>query len=224
MLRKLTDDEVNNWVLDMETNCMYDNCLNIGKFDFGNKLFSLQSSFDYDIGHHKDYVDWYLFENREQLNEFTNTYCNYFNLTTKNFKIKDIKYFYWLTVTGKKRIDVSDENICKMKDCLRMIFNNDNYRRYHDVLYNIETGKYPDKPNLHCHCLIKFDSTNKNFDRDFKRCWLNFFKEEGHDFKMIRFSKKCEDIYTDKQNYLNNQDKSILHQNYMDLEILEHLE
>ena len=93
-----------------------------------------------------------------------------------------------------------------------------------EVLYNIETGKYPDKPNLHCHCLIKFDSTNKNFDRDFIRCWSNFFKEEGHDFKIKRFSKKCQNIYDDKKNYLNNQDKSILHQNYMDLEILEHLE
>jgi len=216
MLRKLNMNECDEWIkeFDKDNNDDYFNIPYIHMDD--NYLKYLDRRNIYYLLCDKD---------SDSLINYTKEYIEYFNLCSKNFKEKKIKFFYFLTVTGKSRIIVNNDTILKMKNCLKTIFNNDSYKRYHKVIYNIETGKYMDRPNLHCHCVIIFDSTNKNFKRDFSRCWLKYFKTDGIDFKMDSFNyPSCREIYEDKCNYLNNLDKSIEHQNYTDLKILEHVE
>jgi hypothetical protein len=217
MLRKLTTNETKQWINEFYKEFIMNKTKHeqILYFINGNKFFEWKKDL-YELLDDKDY---------DGLINYTEDYIKYFNLCKKNFKLKKIKFFYFLTVTGKNRIIVNDDNIAKMKNCLKLIFNNDNYKRYYKVLYNIETGKYEDNPNLHTHAVIIFDSTNKNFKRDFTRTWNRFFKSDGIDFKMDSFSYlPCYDIYEDKCNYLKNVDKSVEHQNYLDLKILEHVE
>ncbi len=137
-------------------------------------------------------------------------------------KKKHRKFFYWVTCTGKIRIDDSKINIEKMHKFGLNIFNNNSYTRYYKCYWNIETGKYKDKPNLHIHALIIFDSTNKNFKRDFVNAFKKIFN--NYDYKENRFGTKLTEIFQDKYEYLKNDNKSVLHQNYRDLDIFECVE
>lgn len=146
-------------------------------------------------------------------------FCEWFNKPKP--VIRDNFYFY--TFTGSEKIPDTDENIEKMKNICNNIFNNENWKRFRCVHYNIECGKHQDDSNLHIHALIDFEKTNKNFERDFTRCWTKEFKSFGLDFKKggkQHFKgKNVNHIWDDKLAYLRNDDKSILHQNYRDLGI-----
>ena len=78
------------------------------------------------------------------------------------------------------------------------------------------------------HALVVFDKTNKNFDRDFIRLWNNKFKNYGINFshkgKQHFKGKDVVNIYKDKCDYFINHKKSVLHENFVDIGILEHLE
>ena len=115
-----------------------------------------------------------------------------------------------------------------MRHICTTIFNNEKFIRFKEIAYNIETGKHEENPNLHIHALIDFNKSNKNFDRDFKGVWMKEFKDYGIDFKkggkQLFKGKNVNDVWYDKLAYLRNDEKSILHQNYRDLEIFEHLE
>lgn len=165
--------------------------------------------------------------------------CNYWFYTGWNnpklfyiwFNRKEKKKherFYFYTFTGNKRIPDTSDNIEKMKHICDTIFNNEKFIRFKEIAYNIETGKHEENSNLHIHALIDFNKTNKNFDRDFKGVWMKEFKDYGIDFnnggKQLFKGKNVNDIWYDKLTYLSNKDKSVLHQNYRDTGIFEHLE
>ncbi len=159
----------------------------------------------------------------EELEHHARLYCKFMKLNEKDFMNREIKFFYFLTATGKNKIIVNEENIGKMYKLNKNIFNNDNYKRFHKVYWNIETGKNEQDSNLHTHALIVFDKTNKNFERDYKNNFKKAFENIDLDIKKFGW-RGNQDIYEDKLNYLKNVEKSILHKNYKDLEIFEYLE
>lgn len=167
------------------------------------------------------------------ISKFKKEYCEFYDI--KYIQEKPLKCFYWLTLTGKDRIPDTPDNIDKMYEFGKTLFNNNKYKRFYKVIWNIETGKHKDNPNLHLHALIIFEKSNKNFHTtkmkgrsDVKSIWNKYFKSYGLDlgkdsYQIFR-GKNIDEIYKDKKEYLSNKDKSILHQNYRDLEILEHVE
>jgi len=167
------------------------------------------------------------------MDQFKKEYCEFYDI--KYIQEKPLKCFYWLTLTGKDRIPDTQDNIDKMYEFGKTLFNNNKYKRFYKVIWNIETGKYKENPNLHLHALIIFEKSNKNFHTtkmkgrsDVKSIWNKYFKSYGLDlgkdsYQIFR-GKNIDEIYKDKKEYLTNKDKSILHQNYRDLEILEHVE
>lgn len=134
--------------------------------------------------------------------------------------------FYWYSITGDSRIPAIDENINKMILIGKKLFNNDTWIRYKDVYWNVETGKDENNSNLHIHALIDFDKSNKSFDRDLIRIWKKEFKNYGINIKgkgkQHYRGSAVHEIWDDKLKYLTNDSKSILHNNYKDLNILEH--
>lgn len=151
-------------------------------------------------------------------------FCKWFNKPMPI--VRDRFYFY--TFTGVQRIEDNQENIDRLHNIAKDIFNNNSWKRYKDVCFNIECGKHVDNSNLHIHALIDFEKSNKNFERDFHNRWMKDFKGYGLDFKkggkQFYKGKNVNDIWYDKLSYLRNDDKSILHQNYRDLGIFEHVE
>ena len=115
-----------------------------------------------------------------------------------------------------------------MTDICKEIFNNDKWKRFTSVKWCIETGKHKENPNLHVHALIVFDKSNKNFERDYIRLWNKYFKNYGINFKgsgKQHFKgKDVVTIYKDKCDYFVNHKKSVLHENFIDLNILECVE
>lgn len=175
--------------------------------------------FKYSIEHINEIECWECIENARM------TWCRYYKKDYNEYLIKDKQpNFYWVTITGKKRIEDNHDTFRKMKSFCEDLYSNDSYKRFEKVIYNIETGKHEDNPNLHTHALIIFENSTKNFKRDCISRFNKYFKEYGIDIDMKRFAIHLEKIYNDKLNYLNNKDKSILHQNYRDLEILEVVE
>lgn len=150
------------------------------------------------------------------------SWCQWYNLSTNDFIEKLNKKFYFLTITGKDRIPDNEDMICKMEHFSNDIFNNDRYERFVKVIWNIEVGKHKDKPNLHLHAVIVFKESTKNFIRDCKSRFLKYFKIYGVDILMKPYTI-AGSYYNDKVDYLRNKDKSILHQNYRDLDILMEL-
>ena len=149
-------------------------------------------------------------------------------------KPKPLKMFYWLTLTGKDRIPDTPDTLKSMLEFGNALFNNNNYKRFNKVYWNIETGKHQDRPNLHLHALIVFENTSKNFHSlkpkgrsDVRTLWNNYFKQYGLDIGKDSYvffkGKNIQQIYDDKLSYLQNNEKSILHKNYRDLEILNFL-
>lgn len=159
----------------------------------------------------------------DELCHHTKLYCQFKGLCIKEFEKREIKFFYFMTATGKDRILESECTIGDMYKLNKKIFNNDCYKRFYKVYWNIETGKNSDNPNLHTHALIIFDKTNKNFDRDYKNLFRKAFGNIDLDLQKFGW-RGNQEIYEDKLNYLKNKDKSILHKNYKDLEIFEYLE
>jgi hypothetical protein len=149
-------------------------------------------------------------------------YNEFYGTNHQPIKSKKRRFFYWITITGKKRIEVNDDSVFKMHQFGLNIFNNNSYKRYYKVHWNVETGKYIDKSNLHIHALIVFESNNKNFKRDFCNAFKKIFKD--YDYNESRFGMIQTEIFKDKLGYLKNENKSVLHKNYKDLKIYEHLE
>ena len=150
------------------------------------------------------------------------SWCVYYNLKCADYLHKQIKNFYFLTITGDKRIPENPDNISKMLEFGDCIFSNDNYKRYERVVWNIETGKHEDNPNLHLHAVIVFTQSTKNFVRDCRTRWAKSFKKYGSNILNKSYTIKGPYLQ-DKLDYLNNKDKSILHMNYKDLGILREL-
>lgn len=217
---ELNTNEVNNWIDD------YYNKYVRGKTEHEFFMATVEDPFFSKYVWLKGAL-WKLLHNKDcdTIRPLRKEWCDFYMDNKDNYKRKVVKYFYFFTATGKDRIDVNDENICKMYELNKKLFNNDNYKRFHKVCWNIETGKHEDRPNLHTHALIVFDSTNKNFKRDYSNSFKKVFKKEGVDIdiKMFGFLGN-QGIYQDKLEYLQNVKKSILHKNYKDLEILEYLE
>ena len=62
---------------------------------------------------------WHLLsdKNVEELKSCARYYCDWYKLNYKDYKLKIIKYFYFLTATGgKNKILVNDSNIKHMYD------------------------------------------------------------------------------------------------------------
>lgn len=175
--------------------------------------------FKYAIEHINEIECWNCIENARM------TWCRYYKKSSSDYMIKDKQpNFYWVTITGKKRIEDNKDTILKMRSFCEDVYSNESYKRFEKVTYNIETGKHEDNANIHTHALIIFEHSTKNFKRDCISRFNKYFKEYGIDIDMKRFAIHLDKIYNDKLNYLNNVDKSILHQNYRDLEILEVVE
>ena len=97
----------------------------------------------------------------------------------------------------------------------------------------IESGKYEDNPNYHAHLLFTFNNAglSKNFKRDCCRAFARKFKGFQIDWrskngvgwynKIIRSTNnsKFKEILEDKKNYFLNIEKSVLHENFTDLNI-----
>lgn len=159
----------------------------------------------------------------DELQHHARLYCKFMKLDEKDFRNREIKFFYFLTATGKDKILVNESNIGYMYKVNKKIFNNETYKRFHKVYWNIETGKNPDDSNLHTHALFIFDKTNKNFERDYKSVFKKAFG--SIDLQIQKFGwKGNKEIWDDKLNYLKNEGKSILHKNYKNLEIFEIIE
>lgn len=167
------------------------------------------------------------------ISKFKKEYCEFYDI--KYVQERPLKRFYFLTLTGKDRIPDTQDNIDKMYEYGKTLFNNNNYKRFYKVVWNIETGKYKEKPNLHLHALIIFEKSNKNFHTlkmkgrsDVRSLWNRYFKSYGLDLGKDSYElwqgKDVEDQWKNRYDYLHNKDKSILHKNYRDLEILEHVE
>ncbi len=213
--RHLSVDEITKWKYDYNE---LNTCEYIGEWD-------LKAVFCMDTFSKVRFLkDLFLENDIKELKYHGKLYCKFYKIDYKDFKIKVIKYFYFLTATGGKgKIRVNDNNIKNMYDMNKKIFTNEIYKRFHSVIWNIETGKKIDDSNLHTHALITFDSTNKNFERDYSGSFKKLFK--SIDLQIQKFGMNGnEEIYNDKLGYLKNEGKSILHKNYKDLEIFEHLE
>ena len=156
------------------------------------------------------------------IDHWVSIYNDFYGVNIPVARTKKRKFFYFMTMTGKKRIVDNPRNIKLMHNFGLNIFNNNIYKRFYKVDWNVETGKHIDKSNVHIHALIIFDTTNKNFKRDFCNSFKKIFGM--YDYKEDRFVMKLTDIYRDKYEYLHNKDKSVLHKNYRDTGILEHLE
>lgn len=150
-------------------------------------------------------------------------YMKIFKINSREFFQPRRKYFYWITITGKSRIDVNDDNVKAMYTLFKEFYTNEKWVRYHNVIWNIESGKHPEKPNLHHHALIIFNTTNKNFKRDISSRFKKAFGSVDYDEHYFTSAFQM-DIWNEKRLYLNNTDKSVEHQNYEDLKILEILE
>lgn len=218
MYRKLSGNEVKDWVnkfyahkIALEDNWFDDEWMNKTVFcidDFGKC--KLIRELMYDL-------------NFEELEHHARLYCQFIGGNEDDYKNREIKYFYSMTATGKNKLLVNESNIGCMYKVNKKVFNNDDWRRFFRVYWNMETGKNPDEPNLHTHALIIFDKTNKNFLRDYGNTFKKAFGSVDIDMKKFGWRGNNE-IYEDKLNYLKNVGKSILHKNYKDLEIFEHLE
>lgn len=171
-----------------------------------------------------------------KLSNYPYKYCIHWNQQVELFYYKwfdkpkpiEVKSFYFYTFTGDKKIPFCEKNVNDMKYIGNSIFSNESWKRYKCVDWCIESGKHSDEPNLHLHALIVFDKTNKNFERDFVRLWNNKFKNYGINFKgkgKQHFKgKDVVNIYKDKCDYFINHKKSVLHENFVDIDILEHIE
>lgn len=156
-------------------------------------------------------------------------FCRFYDI--EYIPEKKLKRFYFLTLTGKDRIPDTSDNIDKMTAFGKTLFSNENYKRFHNVKWNIETGKHKENPNLHIHAVIWFENSNKNFHSlkpkgrsDVRNNWLQYFKQYGLDYGKDSYQSfsgsKVKEIFDDKCDYLTNKDKCILHKNYRDLQIL----
>lgn len=150
-------------------------------------------------------------------------YMTIFNINDKKMFQPQRRYFYWITITGKTRIDVNDVTVKQMYTFFKEFYTNEKWQRYHKMIWNIETGKDPDKPNLHHHALIVFNTTSKNFKRDISNKFKKIFKSVDYNESYFTMVSQG-DIYKDKKDYLLNDEKSVCHQNYKDLKVLEILE
>ena len=218
MYRKLSGNEVKDFI-----NNFYKLKVELGDNWYDNEWMNLTLFCINDFGKCK-YLREIIYDlDFDEIEHHARLYCKFMKLNEKDFMNREIKFFYFLTATGKDKIKVNEENIGKMYKLNKNIFNNDHYKRFHKVYWNIETGKNINDSNLHTHALIIFDKTNKNFERDYKS---NFKKAFGNiDLDIQKFGwRGNKEIYDDKYNYLKNIGKSILHKNYEDLEIFEYVE
>lgn len=129
-----------------------------------------------------------------------------------------IKGYVFYTLVPEERLDLSDHNLFM---CDIFIQNLDTTGV--DEMYWVwESGKYPDKPNLHLHLLVKFTKKSNNFARTLKIEWSKTFKGssidwrnkkgKGLDFKLCNTLK----IQSDKIDYMENTMKGT-HENFTDL-------
>lgn len=165
-----------------------------------------------------------IFRNNRELSLSKKEYKMFYGEEMPDFPKKP-KSFYWVTITGKDRIPDNEEMIENMEIFGSKIFQNLKFERFSKVIWNIETGKYPDKPNLHLHAVVIFKKSAKNFKRDAMSLWKRTFPDYDVDYHQTIFNKckNLENILKDKINYMNNVDKSILHENYRDLGIKNEL-
>lgn len=218
MFRKLTNNECKEWINDFYLKYKSNGDHEYYMLSVNDKFFQINilgKGLLCDLINNKDI---------EELKFCTHEYCKWYGYNIKDYRLRIIKYFYFLTASGgKQKILVNESNLDIMYKLNKKIFTNEIYKRFHKVYWNIETGKKINDPNLHTHALIIFDSTNKNFDRDYRN---SFKKAFGNiDLQIQKFGWRGNiEIYEDKLSYLKNINKSILHKNYKDLEIFEHLE
>lgn len=226
MLRKLTNNECKQWINDYYRKYHE----KIDDHEFMTKYCLVEEFFKREM--FSSGPIWLLLEDKDidKLIDCADDYCNFYDINVNSMIIHEIKFFYHMTITSgpldkfKQLVD-SKENIDKMFKINSDVFANDDWVRFLRVYWNIETGKNKDKPNLHTHALIIFDKSNKNFERDYKRRWEKTFGKGNINILIQKFGwKGNQKIYNDKYDYLHNIEKSILHQNFRDLGILETLE
>ena len=127
------------------------------------------------------------------------------------------------TLCPLERLDISEDNINKAKDYINFLCTDlTGVRQIH---YVFESGKYKDKPNLHCHLLVKFyKGGSKNFSRQLKIKWSKVFIGSSLDYNIKGNvgvdSKACNTIIIqkDKLDYMENELKGS-HENFTDLKL-----
>ena len=170
MWRELTNNECKQWINDFYIKYKSDDDHSFYMKTLDDDFFNIQVLCKGPL--------WIMLseKNVEALQSCTRFYVDWYKLNYKDYKVKEIKYFYFLTASGgKQKILVNKSNINHMFDMNKKIFSNEIYKRFYRVYWNIETGKKEEDTNLHTHALIIFHSTNKNFDRDYRGCFKKIF-------------------------------------------------
>lgn len=133
-----------------------------------------------------------------------------------------IKFF---SCVPKHRIGVSEGEVKKLQEFLKKFVNEKYFFKY---AWCIESGKHPDKPNLHFHLLGHYnDNGIKNFrGRVLKDAWNKFYPDnplewnQGKRCGIHRVDCNCPKLISDKLKYFHNESKGS-HENFLDLDIYE---
>lgn len=133
-----------------------------------------------------------------------------------------IKFF---SCVPKNRISISEGEVEKMREFLKKNVSEKYFTKW---AYCIESGKHPDKPNLHFHLLGHYnDNGRKNFrGRVLREFWNKHYPNNPLEWKQgnrVGIDRKdCNDkqMIKDKLLYFHNESKGT-HTNFIDLEIYE---
>lgn len=131
-----------------------------------------------------------------------------------------IKFF---SCVPKNRIDISEGEVQKMKNFLEKNISEKYFKKF---AWNIESGKHPNKPNLHFHLLGDYNPNGqKNFrSRVLNDNWNKLYPnnplewKQGNRIGIDRKDCNNEEMIKDKLLYFHNESKGT-HMNFVDLEI-----
>lgn len=143
-------------------------------------------------------------------------------------KVEGMSFY---TIVPYKRLEFKRAEVMRITNCAKKIFQNKQFFSYSH--FCVESGKHKSKPNLHIHCLCKFNKgQGKNFSRYLLKTWKSFFPEKKYNISYKEMKKgklntgidrvPCNNlqIQEDKKVYLSNQNKGS-HANFIDLKINE---
>lgn len=138
----------------------------------------------------------------------------------KRSKAPGINFF---SCVPKKRIDISEGEVQKMRKFLEKNISEKYFKRYS---WNIETGKHKKKPNLHFHILGEYNANGQNNFRSrvLNDNWNKLYPnnplewKQGNRVGIDRKDCNTEVMVRDKLLYFHNESKGT-HMNFVDLKI-----
>lgn len=138
----------------------------------------------------------------------------------REYPTEKLKGMIFYTLVPKDRLDLGEMNLFLAKEFIRDL----DKSKLKEFYWVWESGKYPDKPNLHLHLLCKFNGKSDNFARTLRIQWSKTFKGStidwrtgrgrGLDFKLCNTLR----IQKDKVEYMENDLKGT-HENFTNLHL-----